>query len=382
MKKINVLYINFASKNFDGATYSLLDLIESVKKYVNPVVLLPHEGIVSERFRSKGIECLIHDFEENITAKPIHLKTLVHNIISYIPHLYRYTTKNKACVKWASKVLSDKKIDIVHTNNSVLTIGYMIAKQLNVRHVWHLRGYMNLDFGWNPFMGWGDLKSKIADSDAVIGITRSVLEHYVDGPRSNAYAIPDAVRSIKDINYERKGNYFLFCSAYLTKRKGTDFAIRAFYDSGVWKQGVKLRIIGKRIDREWKPMKELIQSLNLNESIDLLDFTDDIKSQMIQAKALLMCSENEGLGRVSIEAMFYGCPVIGRNSGGTREIITHDVNGYIFESLADCAQLIKRITNNPENKELIDNAHKYVIENFSIENYGSKIIDIYREFYK
>lgn len=382
MKKLTVLYINFASKNFDGATYSLLDLIESVKEYVNPIVLLPNEGDVAKEFRKRGIECLVHDFEENITAKPVRLKTWIHNAISYIPHLYKYILKNKACIKWVSKELTNRHIDIVHTNNSVLTIGYMISKCLNVKHVWHLRGYMDLDFGWNPFMGWSDLKKKVADSDAVIGITRPVLEHYVDEPRSNAYAISDAVRSIKDIDYDRKENYFLFCSAYLTKRKGTDFAIRAFYESGVWKDGTKLRVIGKKIDREWTMINDLVQSLNLNGSIDFIDFTNDIKSQMIHAKALLMCSENEGLGRVSIEAMFYGCPVIGRNSGGTSEIIKDRVNGYLYESLEECSGIINEIANGQENKEIIDNAHKNVIEEFSIENYSNKILGVYQNLYQ
>lgn len=381
MKKLNVLYINFASQNFDGATYSLIDLIESVKENVNPVVLLPHEGKVAEKFRELGIECHIHNFEENITAKPVKIRTLIHNVISYIPHLYRYILRNKECVEWAAKNLADKNIHIVHTNNSVLTIGYMIAKRLNIKHVWHMRGYMDLDFGWKPFMGWKDLKNKVADSEAVIGITKPVLNHYIEPNRANAYAISDAVRSIKDVDYAKKDNYLLFCSAYLTKRKGTDFAIRAYYDSGVWKQGTKLRIIGKKIKGEWEYLNELVQTLNISKSIDFLDFTDDIKSQMLHAKALLMCSENEGLGRVSIEAMFFGCPVIGRNSGGTSEIITQGVNGFLYETLGQCSELIREIVNNPENKEIIDNAHNHVIENFSIENYGTKILNVYQELH-
>ena len=41
---INVLYVTFASENFDGATYSLMDLIKSVKEYVKPIVMVGTEG--------------------------------------------------------------------------------------------------------------------------------------------------------------------------------------------------------------------------------------------------------------------------------------------------------------------------------------------------
>lgn len=48
-------------------------------------------------------------------------------------------------------------------------------------------------------------------------------------------------------------------------------------------------------------------------------------------KALLMCSRMEAFGRVTVEAMKAGLPVIGFNSGGTKEIINHNRNGALVE---------------------------------------------------
>ncbi len=44
-----------------------------------------------------------------------------------------------------------------------------------------------------------------------------------------------------------------------------------------------------------------------------------------------MCSRMEAFGRVTVEALKAGLPVIGSNSGGTTEIIENNTNGVIFK---------------------------------------------------
>ena len=51
---INVLYVNIAAQQFDGATYSLMNLITSVKGQVYPIVLLPSKGCVYDFFTRGG----------------------------------------------------------------------------------------------------------------------------------------------------------------------------------------------------------------------------------------------------------------------------------------------------------------------------------------
>ncbi len=63
---------------------------------------------------------------------------------------------------------------------------------------------------------------------------------------------------------------------------------------------------------------------------------------MSRAIAFLMCSENEGLGRVSIEAMFYGCLVIGRNSGGTKDFVFDGKTGLLFNDMDGCVSAMQK----------------------------------------
>lgn len=102
---------------------------------------------------------------------------------------------------------------------------------------------------------------------------------------------------------------------------------------------------------------------------------------MVKAEAFLMCSENEGLGRVSVEAMFYGCLVIGRNSGGTKDFILNNETGLLFNDMNECVIAMKKAVSD-NNETIIQNAQLFAQNNFSIEKYGEKILHIYNKVLK
>ena len=91
-----------------------------------------------------------------------------------------------------------------------------------------------------------------------------------------------------------------------------------------------------------------------------------------------MCSLNEGMGRVTVEAMFYGCPVIARNTGGTIEFIQHGINGFLFNNNSECVQIMKDITDKSSNlSAIINKACDTAYNCFSEEAYRQKILKIY-----
>ena len=94
---INVLYITFASTNFDGATYSLMDLIRSVREYVNPLVLLRTEGCVCDYFKENGVECIdlyaLTEGHGEYFMDGVHPNSYGNRVIA--GEIHRYLTQNK-----------------------------------------------------------------------------------------------------------------------------------------------------------------------------------------------------------------------------------------------------------------------------------------------
>lgn len=376
---INVLYVTFASTNFDGATYSLMDLIKSVRKYVNPIVMVSTKGCVYDYFTSNGVECIVCDFKEDLVGKPVKLHQYLKYAIKYIPNHLTFYRKNRKCAKTVAQILSSRNIDIVHINNTVMSVGCDVAKALGAKVVWHLRGFMDLDFGWMPLRGWGKYRNSLKHTDAVIGITKTVLEHYIPLDSQNAYVISDAVRSKDDICFVMpKEKYFLFCAGFLTEHKGCSFAISAFAKSGLATKGYKLKIIGEASPKYKSKLNQIVSVTGLTDAVEFLGRTDKVKEYMSHATAFLMCSENEGLGRVSIEAMFYGCLVIGRNSGGTKDFVFDGKTGFLFNDIDGCVAVMLKAAE-ADHIDIIRYAQQFARENFSIENYGTKILDVYRK---
>ena len=376
---INVLYVTFASENFDGATYSLMDLIRSVREHVNPIVMVGTKGCVYDYFTRNNVECIVCDFKENLVGKPTKIHQYIKYVLKYIPNHLQYNKRNKECIRQVSQILKGRHIDIVHINNTVMSVGYEIAKALNAKCVWHLRGFMDLDFGWMPLKGWKNYRDTLIHTDAVIGITNTVLAHYLPLDRANAHSVFDAVRSKNDTCFIMpKEKYFLFCAGLLSHQKGCDFAIKAFAQSGLASKGYRLRIIGKSHPAYAKKLNTLVTACDVANAVDFLGRSENVKEHMAKATAFLMCSENEGLGRVSVEAMFYGCLVIGRNSGGTKDFVIDGQTGLLFDDMDGCITAMQKAVSE-DNQEVILNAQQFAQENFSIENYGEKILDVYNK---
>ena len=60
---------------------------------------------------------------------------------------------------------------------------------------------------------------------------------------------------------------------------------------------------------------------------------------------MLVCSKAEAFGRVTAEAMAAGCPVVGRASGGTLELMEQKTGLLFsggFEQLAQCMLMLVR----------------------------------------
>jgi glycosyltransferase involved in cell wall biosynthesis len=63
-----------------------------------------------------------------------------------------------------------------------------------------------------------------------------------------------------------------------------------------------------------------------------------------------MCSRCEAFGRVTVEAMKLGLPVIAANTGGSLELVQHGINGFLYEwgNPLDLAKQILKTVSEPD----------------------------------
>lgn len=384
MATISVLYIaNDAS--LYGANKSLVNLLQSfnqknIEIKVNYHVIIPYTGPVENTFKELGIPYSMVYYREDTSL----WNKSAYSYLSYIPKFIYKCWVERSAIKKLQHIVSEKNIQIIHSNSSVIGIGFRLAIKCKIKHVWHLREFQDLDFGLRPYCGWNNLYKEINKSDAVISISKSIAQHYK--VKNNSYIFFNAVSNEKMILSPcKKESYFLFCGSF-SPNKGVHIAIRAFTEFNKNHPGYKLYIAGTATSayKEYETkLHKMVKDFNLNEHIQFLGYRKDANKLMNKAQALLMCSKSEGMGRVTPEAMLSNCIVIGYNNAGTKEMVTHGITGFLYENECELVNLMSEIVLGRIDTDIIQkNALIYAKENFLEENYGGKILEVYESILK
>jgi len=178
----------------------------------------------------------------------------------------------------------------------------------------------------------------------------------------------DLFLSEKDIKFD---NFILFVGV-LEKVKGIEYLIEAFSKIEKEFPQFKLVLIGKGSKR--KNLEYLISNLKLSDKVEFKGklSLEETKNVMKNCYCLVLPSLSEGLGRVLMEAMALGKPVIGSNVGGIPDLIKDGENGFLFEP-KNSDQLTEKLRILLRDKNLAiemgKKGREFIKENFSDEKY-------------
>jgi len=122
-------------------------------------------------------------------------------------------------------------------------------------------------------------------------------------------------------------------------------------------------------------------SLNQNGLVKFLGWRRDIDEIMQIFDIFILPSLNEGMGRVLVEAMAAGKPIVASNVGGIPDLVRHGDNGLLVppgdeNALADS---IKRLIRDPEQARLFGRNGRKLCHQFSLESMIEKIDGLYED---
>ena len=142
-----------------------------------------------------------------------------------------------------------------------------------------------------------------------------------------------------------------------------------------------MKIVGNCTEDYKKKLLVFAEKYGCAEFIDFVPAQKNVKPYFAQAMAFVNPSVNEGMGRTTAEAMFFGCPVIAHASGGTLDLIKDGETGYLFKTVDELSELMKRVCTTDQ-EEVILRAQEFAKNNLSIEDYGEKIMEVYKTVLK
>ena len=225
-------------------------------------------------------------------------------------------------------------------------------------------------------MGIPRLQRLVRKSDWIIPISSAIAKHW-NLPQYKTTIIPNPICSKNDVIYNPvKEKYILYSSYLLTDKKGARYAVEAFCRSKLYNEGYQLKLMGNCSNDYRQILIDVAEKYNCANAIVFVPFQKDVKPYFAKATVYIMSSEFEAFGRVTAEAMFYGCPVLARATGGTLDIVRHGETGYLFETLEECSRLLVEIVHQNQER-IILRAQKYAISTLSREAYRPKILEVY-----
>jgi len=145
---------------------------------------------------------------------------------------------------------------------------------------------------------------------------------------------------------------------------------------------VQLSIVGNHQNEYGAFLQRLTQELGVADKVTFVGYTPNPHALVAESDVALMCSRGEPFGRVTVEAMKLGRPVIGAAGAGTSELIRHGTNGMLYrlgdaEDLARCVEMLYQ--NRCLLKKLGSEAKVWATERFNIENYTSALLKVFEE---
>jgi glycosyltransferase involved in cell wall biosynthesis len=326
---IRVLYVDHVAY-VGGAEISLIGLVRMLKAKgsVQPVMVVPTDGPLVETLSALGIEVrILRMIPLNLTRNPVTL-------VRYVMNLSRFTCELIRLIKL-------EKIDLVHANSIKAGILAGAAARLaRVPMVWHIRDFY--PDGWIrrlvKFWGTRFAVRIIAISHAVAGMFNNrgdvtTIHNGVDLDLFAPFALQEGralLRSELGLSSDVK---LVGMIGQLAPWKGQVVFLKAAEQIIQDYPHVHFVLVGDVYHDDLIPYRDRLRKLAQERlpdgSFSFIGWRNDIVAVMAAIDVLIHPARGEAFGRVIIEAMAAGKPVVAVRSGALPEIVEDKRSGFL-----------------------------------------------------
>ena len=402
---IRVLYVESAPEA-GGSTVSLLELLAGLdRQAIEPVVMLCASNPYRQSIERLGIRVMITgDYcsvrtpsyppalaqaRSSAWAARVRRNRLTRSLWRSAGLASRTLLHTWPLARRLARTLRDERIDLVHLNDApaLHKAGILASRLAGVPCICHARSMPPLDVVDRALahsVGRFVFISKAVEQDqrrrGLAGLPGSVVYNAVDLAPYQALDRQAARRfynlSDSDVVVGMMGR--------IEPWKGQRDLLSALSQMAP-QPALRCLIAGSAgSDVQWyqDELNGMVQALQLEQVVRFTGFVDNVPRFMAALDLLVHAStQPEPFGRVLIEAMAAGVPIVASNAGGVPEIIEHEQSGLLVspanptEMAAAMGRLLadRRLAG-----DLADNGRRRVQELFSVSAHVAAIQDIYR----
>jgi glycosyltransferase involved in cell wall biosynthesis len=274
--------------------------------------------------------------------------------------------------------------DVVVSNTLTICAGAFAARWSGTPHVWYVHELFGR-LGHSLHFDFGDRLSL-----SLMGrLSEAILTNSPSVQREFQKWIP--AHKVRQIYYavetgepppaaEKRGDALeLIQVGLMSPGKRQEEAVRAVALLAGRGRDVRLTLVGPENPEYGALLRRLTAELGVEGRVRFVPFTEDVSACVAAADVALLCSRGEAFGRVTVEAMKLGKPVVGANSGGTADLIEPGVNGFLYEP-GDVEELARRIDILYHDRALVGTlgaeARRWSSETFNLDKYARELLGV------
>ncbi len=347
-----------------GGEISLLTLLKGLNRSRwDPVVVVPSDGDVARRCRALGI--------------PTHVIPL--------PSLRLPGSAVFRSIAALRRLARDTHAMLFHANGSRALFYAGLAGRLTNRPVvWHLRLWRP-----DPLLDWllARLATRtIATSEAV----RTRLQRWPEAHR-RCSVVPngidvEAFTSSRDPGKLRETLgvpstvQLIGTVGRLVPFKGHRYLLEAMARLRERSPAIHLLIVGEGPERE--TLEQAVRDLGIAGAVKFLGHRTDVADLLALMEVFVLPSEAEDFGRVLLEAMVMGRPIVATASGGVPEIVLANKTGLLVPPAdpAGLAGAVSTLLGDPDRAQAFGQAgRRRVEEHYHLRQHAELVEAVYAE---
>ncbi len=301
-------------------------------------------------------------------------------------HLLR-TRASLGSTRQVAEFAASEDVDLVHSSTISTPEGGRVARHLGLPHVWSIRELMGPG---QPFRFYGERwlfqrrvgpggATFVANSEICRQHAASVLSGTRIGLIPNGVEL-DPLLALEPPRLDGRIRVGMVASLEV-KWKRHELFIRAA--ASLADEGIDFCIVGDIPDDDLYAtgLFALRDELGLSESLDFCGHAASPADVMSQFDVLVHPARNESFGRVLVEAMAAGRPVIAIDDGGSRETLDHgDLGILVPPDDADAlAAAIRRLGRDRDTARALSRAGRDRSQDYSASHMVAAYVGVYSQ---
>lgn len=352
-----------------GANKSLFTLINYLNKKHDVLLMVPFKNSLNDLFKNNNIKQVKLPFFPIVLFFRTKLRYLLFPFLQILNFLMLPILLYRVYVY---------KPNIIYSNSSMENVGWILSKILKIKHISHVREFGDLDFRFISIFGKFFKRWYLNKSEGLIFNSKAVQQYVLplNLQKTTCIVIYNGIESACTLNkIKSNGTINIGIVGYIHNEKCQLDAIHYMKDILLEYDSIFINIYGDGEKRYIESIKKFALENNIDNKIFFLGFVSNTAAIYQSIDILVNFSKHEAFGRVTIEAMRYGVPVLGYNNAGTAELIEDNVDGFLFNDKISFLSKLEVLINDKEKFNLISNNSKKKVDLFFSDEYYTKNIE-------